>query len=231
MKLPKRDLPSYSTTLPVSGLNVQYRPYTVKEQKILQMAKQSDTIADVTEAVKQIVENCTNVNLDALGDADFEFLIIKLMCVSVSPIAATEITYDCKAEGCPATHGCGVNLEHIKVIGLDQLQSKYTKRKNYYVVPFDDESGVCMQQVMSSDDPEETLYKSIVQVYDSDGVYDEFTKEELIDYIDGLVDSEYQQIQDFINTQPFVVVQAEAKCKKCKKDLRVELKGVLDFLA
>jgi T4 bacteriophage base plate protein len=231
MKLPKRDLPSYNVVLPVSGIECSYRPYTVKEQKILQMAKQSAASEDITNAVRQIIENCTNVNLDIIGDADFEYLIIKLMAVSVSPIAQTEITYDCKQKECPAIHPCAVNLETVSVIGIDYIKEKYTKRKNYWVVPFDEDSGVCMRHVTSSDDHEQTIYNSIVQVYDADGVYDEFTQDDLISYIDDLTNPEYEKIQEFINTQPFCSTSVTAKCKSCKKDFTVELKGVLDFLA
>jgi hypothetical protein len=229
MKLPKRELPEYELRLPVADVDVTYRPYTVKEQKILMMAAQGNDPKEITSAVKQVIENCSNVNWDILCDADFEFLFTRLMAASVSNIANAEVTHDCGDGKCPVTHPTGIDMNNIEVVNLDALKSKYTRRKNYWVVPFDDEAGACMRQVLSSDDTEQTLFNSIVNVYDADGVYDEFTKEELIEYIDGLHGADFEKIQDFINTQPYCTTLAKAKCQHCRKDISVQLKGVLDF--
>lgn len=231
MKLPKRELPEYELRLPVADVDVTYRPYTVKEQKILMMASQGGDGAEITKAVRQVIENCTNVNWDILCDADFEYLFTRLMAASVSNIANVEVTRDCGVDQCPVVHQTGIDLNAVTVVNLDALYAKYARKKSYWVVPFDDAAGVCMRQTLSDESKEETLFKSIVSVYDADGVYDEFDKESLMDYIDGLPGADFEKIQDFINTQPYCTTTATAKCQKCKQNVSVELKGLLDFFA
>jgi hypothetical protein len=229
MKLPKRDLPEYETTLPVADLVVKYRPYTVKEQKIMMMAAAGNDPTEIVNSIKQVIENCTNVNWGALCDADFEFLFTRLMSVSISNVAAAEFSHDCGADGCPTAHQTSINLDNIQVIGLDKLKDKYVRRKNYWVVPFDEESGICMKQTLSMTNQNETIFNSVVSIYDADGVYDEFNEEELSEYLDGLLNEDFEKINEFINTQPYCFTNATATCTKCSKKIQADLKGVLDF--
>lgn len=231
MKLPKRDLPEFSLTLPYSKLEIKYRPYTVKEERILSMAAQADDSDSVNDAIKQIIENCSTARYEQLTDADFEFLFLKLISTSVSNVSQVSINNDCGKDNCPKVHSTAVNLDEVKVIGIDSMKdSGFLERKSHWVVPFDDVSGICMRPILSTGDTMETIFKSTVNVYDEDGVYDEFTKEELTDYIESLSSKEFDMIQKFIDSQPYCSIDVCAKCYVCKKDNRVSLKGVLDFL-
>jgi len=229
MKLPKRDLPEYEVKLPVSDVDVTYRPYTVKEQKIMMMAAQGGNPKEITNAIRQVIENCTNVNWDILCDADFEYLFTRLISASISNVASAEFSHDCGKEGCPVIHPTAIDLNQVQVIGIEQLKSKYQRRKNYWVIPFDETSGICMKQTLTVETQEETIFNSVVNVYDEDGVYDEFTKEELMDYIDGLLNEDFEKIVEFINTQPYCYSVANAKCAMCGTGIKSELKGILDF--
>jgi hypothetical protein len=229
MKLPKRDLPEYEMTLPVCDVEIKYRPYTVKEQKIMMMAAQGGSPEEIQTSIRQVIENCTNVNWDILCDADFEYLFTRLISVSMSNVAAAEFTHNCGKEGCPVTHQTSIDLNQVQVIGLDQLKSKYQRRKNYWIIPFDDVSGICMKQTLSAENQEDTIFNSVVSVYDEDGVYDEFTKDELLEYIDGLLNDDFEKIVEFINTQPYCYSVANATCTKCGTNIKSELKGILDF--
>jgi hypothetical protein len=229
-KLPKRDLPSYTVSLPVSNLHIAYRPYTVKEQKLMMLAAQSTDEEAIKHALFELVDNCTDVESRTLCDADFEFLFLKLISASVSPVAQAEITHDCMKPGCPINHPCAINLDDVQVEGLGVLEG-YEKRKEYYIIKFDETSGVCMKPVSSKDTPEQTIFASVVSVYDADGVYDEFSEDDLMNYVDGLTGAEFAQIQKFLDAQPYCSTRANAKCQKCSKTISSDLKGVIDFLA
>lgn len=231
MKLPKRDLPEYSMILPYSKNKISYRPYTVKEERILMMAAQSENSGGIMDGIRQVVENCSDAKFDQLTDADFEFLFLKLISTSVSNVSQVSINHDCGNDTCPKTHASAVNLDHVKVIGMDLLKENgFIEKKDYWVIPFDESSGICMRPKLSGGDHMESIFKSTVNVYDADGVYDEFTKEELKDYLDDLSGREYAMIEKFLGNQPYCSLDVSAKCYVCKKENRVALKGVLDFL-
>ncbi len=231
MKLPKRDLPHYSVTLPYSGRTTTYRPYTVKEERILSMAAQTEDKKTIVDAMKQIVENCTDEKFENLTDADFEFLYLKLVSVSVSNVSSVPLSLDCGKPECPREHPTAVNLDHVKVNGIEQMQANGAyRKKDYWVIPFDETSGICMRLVLSEDDPDETLFKSTVNIFDADGVYDEFTKEELIDFIECLKPDEFAKIRDFVANQPYCSIEVDGRCKACGKTIKLETKGVMNFL-
>lgn len=232
MKLPKRDLPNYEISLPYSNRRVSVRPYTVKEERILSMAAQSKDESSVREAMKQIVENCTDAVYEELTNADFEFLYLKLVAISVSNVSNIVINYECDKPECPSEHPTAVNLDHVRVVGIDEMFDQgMTKKRDYWVIPFDENSGICMRLKLSGETPADTIFASTVNVYDADGVYDEFTKEELLDYLDCLKPEEFVKIRNFINNQPYCSIPVDGKCKTCGKEIRLDTKGVLDFLA
>lgn len=231
MKLPKRELPRYTVTLPYSGKQTQIRPYTVKEEKILMMAAQSKDPQTVEDAMRQVIENCTDCVYGELSNADFEYLYVKLVSVSVSNVSAIRINMDCGKPECPREHETAVNLDHIKLKGVEGVsQSGAYKKNDYWVIEFDENSGVCLRLRMTKDTIEDTLMACTVSVYDSEGVYDDFTKEELVDYYECLRPEEFAKVSQFINVQPYCSIEVDGKCRQCGKVLHVETKGVLDFL-
>jgi hypothetical protein len=231
MKLPKRDLPEYRVNLPVSGAETVIRPYTVKEERILSMAASNPDPKSAKEAMRQVVENCTSAKFSELCDADFEWLYIKLVAISVSNVSSVSVKYECEKEDCPKEHPTAVNLDHVYIDGLQDVLSTGAFRKNdYWVIQFDENSGVCLRLRLSEDSAEETLYNCTVNVFDENGVYDEFTKEELIDYFECLQPKEFEKVKEFMKSQPYCAINVDGRCRQCGKSLEVKTKGVLDFL-
>ena len=103
MKLPKRTLPIYEIELPVSKTKIKYRPYTVKEERIIDMASSSDSDSEKYNAVKQVLENCASVDIENLHPADVDFLYLKLYATSESP----EVNYNYNVE----YWNCGIKTE------------------------------------------------------------------------------------------------------------------------
>lgn len=231
MKLQKRELPLFETTLPFSLRSVKYRAYTVKEEKILTMAATSKVEGDIYSAIKQIVENCTSVNIEELAEVDFEFLFLKLIAASVSSIAKVNITVDCESEGCPGVHETAINLDHVTIAGIDELkESGFIQKRDTWVIPFDADSGMTVRLVLGKGNEWEDIHQSTVNIFEGESVYDEFTKEELQEYLEDLPSNMFDRIDEFFKKQPYCTARAEAKCAKCKRDITVDLRGILDFL-
>lgn len=114
MALPKIKHPTYSVTIPSTGQEINIRPFTVQEEKLLLMAKSSDNVNDTVTTIKQVINNCImeNVDIDKLSTFDIEYLFIKLRAKSVGEIVDLEYIV-------PETK------ENIKFkINLDEIQVK-----------------------------------------------------------------------------------------------------------
>lgn len=99
--LPKIDVPIYETTLPSSGEKVRYRPYTAREEDILMMAAESKNSKDISNAIKQVLNNCVISDKQiSFAYVDFEWLFLKLRECSVSDIIDLEFESKCEKEGC-----------------------------------------------------------------------------------------------------------------------------------
>lgn len=135
MKLPKRSLPEFTTTLPVSNLKVTYRPYTIKEERILDLATMSDNTSDKFNALKQILENCCSVEIENLHPADVDWLYLKLYSVSESPeiqfnysvdfnsCGITDKTDELYKSTCPKEIKGTLNIDtQVSVVGLDEMK-------------------------------------------------------------------------------------------------------------
>lgn len=134
MKLPKRDLPKYSLELPVSKQTIEYRPYTVKEERILDLAGLSDNIKDKYSAVKQVIENCSSADISNMHPADVDFLYMKIYSASESNELQYNysVSYDLcgnkekeeKYESeCPKEITGTLNIDtSVHVIGLDEME-------------------------------------------------------------------------------------------------------------
>lgn len=135
MKLPKRDLPKFSITLPVSNETIEYRPYTVKEERILDLAALSESISDKYSAIKQVVENCSNVDIKNLHPADVDFLYLKIYSASMSNelqfnyevdfenCGKSEKTMDVYQTECPKQLTGVLNIDtSVKVVGIEDME-------------------------------------------------------------------------------------------------------------
>lgn len=231
MKLPKRDLPMTSATLPISGIAFQYRPYNIKEKKIIQLAKAAGVDVGIRNALVQVAENCTSLDVLNLCEADFEYLIIKLIAASHSSIIPVDIEMDCGAEKCPKTHACAANLDTVKTIGIDELKRDYKAKKDGFIIPFDDVSGVCMTLVSDGLDDGDRLHRAFKYYYSEDEIFDEFSKDDVVDWAEGLLESDYNKLIKFISQQPKNILELEARCTQCSTQINNTVEGVLDFLA
>ena len=246
MKLPKRDLPQYSTDLPISGIkDVKYRPHTIKEEQILNMASLSDNESDRLAAVVQITENCVDYDIHTLFPAEVEYLFMKIKACSDTPKVPVIYTVDPEIDpetGKNIHEDCGDSIESTFDINEDVYiedkneMSKYATRKSDGTWIIDLKQGIKLQVRVRpltevSDTTIYDLTESIIdEVADTVSYKDiDFNRDEFLEWIDNIDSSAFSDFKAFMEATPSCVANLSFKCK-CGKVYKEKEYGVLRFL-
>jgi hypothetical protein len=206
MSLPKIDYPIYKINVPSLKKDFQFRPFLVKEEKLLLMAKESANPSDVLSAIKQIVNNCSidkKLDISKLAIFDLEYIFLKLRAISVDNLI--KVSYK--------------DTEDEKVydfeINLDKVKIKYPEKMDNNI-KITDKSGIIMKYPSASlyDDTDflnlendymfELIVRCIESIYYEDQVYDckQYKKEELNEFLENLNIKSFESIQNFLLTVP-----------------------------
>lgn len=250
MKLPKRDLPQYSVELPATGVTVKYRPHTVKEEQILNMAMMSDEDKDKIEAVFQITENCVDYDIQKLFPAEVELLFMKIRATSdtsvipvVYHIDKTEEDADGKLihnEDCPDTINSAFDInKDVKVVVDEKAMGKYaTKAKTGgWIIKLDDDLKMVINIRPLVDVDDDSLYELLECVIvekeggEEDLLYKDvdFTQEEFRDWVEGLPSNAFDKFSKFMEHIPKCQATLKFKCK-CGHQYKEAEEGILRFL-
>ena len=238
MSLPKLNVPVYETVLPSTEKVIKYRPFLVKEEKVLLTAMEDGKTETIMNAVKQVLKNCIQspLDLDQLPTFDLEFLFLRLRAKSVGE----EVTIGLKPWGCPQNNGelCNkttevkVNLEEVKVIKDEKHTSK---------IMLDDNVGIKMRypdiSKIDSDmgDNFETGMKmvkdSIDMIFTSEETHerDTISETELNDFIDSLNTEQFGRIKEFFDTMPQLKHTAKYTCSTCGEEKETTITGLNSF--
>ena len=232
MALPKIATPSYELTLPSTGEKVEYRPFLVKEEKLLLMAMESGNQKEITNTVKKLIASCTKgtLNIDALPMFDIEYLFMQLRIKSV----------DDTVEIHPKCTKCG---ESVKMkMDLKKVDVVKPKGKIDFNIPLTSDIGLTMRfptlDMMSDMKPGDeaksdfiftTIGKCIESVYDGEQVYSDFSKKELDDFVDSLPQDQFKKVTDFFETMPKLKHDIKFDCPSCHHKNSIELSGLQDF--
>jgi|TARA_B100000085_G_scaffold75453_1_gene67756 hypothetical protein len=232
MPLPKLAIPEYELELPLTGTKVTYRPFLVKEEKLLYLAMESQDNKQMVKAVKTIIKNCTNLkgNVDNLATFEIEYIFLRIRAVAVGEISEFKITAPDDDETSVAVK---VPLQEVDV----QVPDGHDKK-----IQLDDKIGIVMkypsldafiQQNMSEnptvDDIFEMAAKCIDQVYDEEEVYDSFSHKEALEFLENLNSEQFALIQNFFETMPKLSHTIEVYNPKTKVKSEVVLEGLASF--
>ncbi len=236
MALPKLNVPVYETILPSTEKVIKYRPFLVKEEKLLFTAQESGEEA-VLPAVKQIIKNCVQGELDVdnMPLFDIEYLFLRLRAKSVGE----EITIGLKPWGCPQNNGelceftteVPINLEEIKCVKDKTHTSK---------IMLDDKIGIMMkypdisQLNLEGSENEmgmRVIKKCIDMIFTEEETHerDSFTDKELDDFIDSLNTKQMDKIRNFFETMPTLKHTVKYKCKTCDEEKETTVQGLQSF--
>ena len=230
--LPKIDYPLYSFKIPSLGTTHKFRPFLVKEEKLLLMAKQSENPTDILSAIKQIVDNCLvddKLDTNKLAIFDLEYLFLKIRSVSVDNIV--KVAYK--------------DFEDEKIydfeIDLGQIEVKFPEKIDP-VVKITETSGIVMKypsaQLYSDEeflnlDKEymfELIIRCIDKIFSGDEVYEasNYTGAELSEFLENLNVKVFEQIQAFLLNIPKIEHEIEYK-NSLGNDRKVVLNSLNDF--
>ena len=240
--LPKLDVPIFELKLVSTGKNIRFRPFLVKEQKLLLMATQSEDEKDMVRVIRQIVKNCVidELNVDTLPAFDLEYLFLNLRARSVNEVV--ELRYRCNntikdENGEDKT--CN-NLEKFEVNILDVapvVLPEHTKK-----IMFNDKLGIVMKyptfemlyELVDKTEEEimfEILPNCVDNIFDEDSVYyaKDTPKEELLEFLDNLQQKDMEKIQKFFRTIPRLRKEVDFHCRKCGYEEKINVEGLQSF--
>lgn len=231
LNLTSASLPQYTMTLPVSGIVSKFRPFLVKEEKILLMALQSKDLNQINDAMRNVISVCTNGNLDTkkLCSADAEYAFLQIRSKSVGEEAKPEIT----CSKCGKSVSAKIKLDEITVKKAEKPQVDST-------VNISDTLSIVLRypsihDVDHSQNEVEIAFdlakKCIESVILNDQVHEakDINPKELSDFVDNLLPDQFAKIMDFIASVPELVYEFKYPCPECKEVVKVQLKSVSDF--
>jgi len=235
MALPKLTTPTYELELPSTDAKIKYRPFLVKEEKILMMAMESKETSDITQAVKDIVMACTfeKVDISDLPMFDVEYVFLNIRAKSVGEVSKLKLLCpdDKKTYAEVELNLTEVNVhvgdDHTNKIDLDNgtgMIMTYPTIDSFQGAGIRDINAGNMLEVISG---------CILQIYEEEGkkTYDpkDQTKKELIEFIEQLNTKQFKQVQKFFETMPKLKHTIKIKNPKTKKESEITLTGLNDF--
>lgn len=248
MSLPKLKYPTFSLKLPSSGKIIKYRGYTVAEEKILLICMQSKEIDVIVDNLLNLIKTCTmdTVNPKDLTPYDVEYLFLQMRMKSVSNILPMKFTKkSCSHEDCPKEVLFNIDLEKVNVqikndsgdyVIFDSKKTKSTKSidlGNGISVQLKHPSLPDVIDVDMIENPIEKVYalaiKCVKSVTENDTVYDEFTEEEIVEFFNGMMSKQKDEIFEFVKTIPRIRHEEIYTCPKCGLEERIKFEGLEDF--
>ena len=215
MTLPRIAVPKYTLIIPSSGKEVSYRPFLVKEEKILLIAMESDDETQMTTAIQDIIGNCVYDDLDvkSMPMFDIEYIFLQLRAKSKGEII--DLSFDCGKCEKPIT--IQIDLTKIETTRTEGHDTK---------IPLSDDIGVIMkypsmeiQNVINKENTDvENIFSTIIScidsIWDKESVYasKDHTQQEINDFLESLPDDSFTKIQKFFDTVPVLKHEFELKC-------------------
>jgi hypothetical protein len=232
MALPKIEFPTYTMTLPSTGKKIHYRPYTVKEEKSVLIAKETADPETLLSTVKKMIESCTmnKVVVDDLTSFDFEMLFLKIRGVSVGESAKLNILCD----ACKEYNLVTFDLNSANIGGeIKKPLTVEVSDKLGFIVGYPKFAST--QYFVSLENDYDRILNfiaaSITSIYDGDVVYEpsESTQAELLEFVESLPSSKIEEVMEYFGEVPQVKVSKKFVCKHCESKESVELTGIEHF--
>ena len=236
MALPKLNVPKYKTNLPSTGKVVNYRPFLVKEEKLLLIATETGNQSDLVGAIKEILSNCTDIkDVNSLSTFDLEFLFLKIRTKSVGE--NVEVTVTCPDDN-ETEVAVSIPLDEINVVKDKKHKTElklsdeiiitmgYPSVETFVTMNFDTEQSQVDQLF-------EMAASCIETIADANQVYEckDSTKQELLEFFDQLSTKQFVMIQEFFETMPKLSHKVKVTNPNTGVESEVVLEGLASFFA
>ena len=239
MPLPKISTPSYTLELPSTGQEIKYRPFLVREEKLLVLALESEDTKQITNAIKTVIKNCIEtkgIKVESLPTFDIEYLFLNIRGKSVGEeIEVNIICPDDEETSVPVKINVDdiqvqKNPDHIKQIKVDNsimMEMKYPSLDQFIKSNFDFTSDNTMDQSF------ELISSCIDKIYTEDEVWStaDVTKKELMEFLDQMNSTQFKEIEKFFETMPRLSHTIKVKNPNTEVESEVTLEGLSSFFA
>ena len=237
MSLPQINTPVHELKIPSTGRKVKYRPFVVREEKILLLALESENQEEVTEAIIQIIGNCiqTKIDLDSLSTFDVEYIFLNVRAKSVGEILEFSIT--CPDDG-ETQAEVEINIDDIQVVkdkghtDTIDLENGYFVKMKYPTMKYimekkpDDKKSLI-------DSTFEYAVECIDTIYNDEETWEaaDSTKKELTEFVEQMNSKQYQKLQSFFATMPKLSHTVKVTNPKTGVKSDVTIEGLANFFA
>lgn len=238
MALPKVGLPSYELELPSTGKTIKYRPFLVKEEKVLLLALESEDEKQVTNAVLDLLKSCIltrGVKVESLASFDIEYLFLKIRAASIGEYVEMLVT--CQDDG-ETQIPVNININEVGVIKPEGHTNKIMLDDKVGIIlkyPAFDRfvKNVFMGNPVETDEVFELVAESIDQIFDESEVYDSSTttKKEFLEFVEGLTAKQFEKIQQFYETSPKLSHTVKATNPTTGVESEYTFEGLQSFFA
>jgi len=239
MGLPKISTPTYELELPSTEQSINYRPFLVKEEKLLVIALESEDTKQITTAIKTVIKNCIltkDIKVENLPTFDIEFLFLNIRGKSVGEQVDVNII-------CPDDNetniSVSIDLDDIKVLKNEDhtnkikvdptimMEMKYPSLEQFIKNNFDLNNQNAMDQSF------ELIASCIDKIYTKDEVWStsDVTKKELTEFLESMNSSQFKDIEKFFETMPKLSHKIQIKNPKTGVESEVVLEGLASFFA
>lgn len=232
MALPKLNTPSHRLVLPSTGEEIKFRPFLVKEQKILLMATENGNENEIIDSVTKVIQNCTGLDATELPVFDVEYLFLKIRAKSVGDIVNVGVQ-------CPddetTTARVTVDLNEVEVLSNNDhkdIVDITDDIKIYMRYPNISDVKLGKDITTEVDTVFELLKKCIVKIENGEEIINrvDFKTQELVEFIESLNAEQFDNVLKFFNTMPKVRHVIEVTNPKTKVKSEVLLEGLQSFL-
>ena len=236
MSLPKINTPEYRLNVPSTDEEITYRPFLVKEEKLLLIASETEDEDATYRAIRKIIESCCltgDINLDKMPLFDMEYIFLNIRAKSVGEVAKLKVT-------CPDDEKTQVDVEvdltKINVVMDESHDARIQLTDNIGVLmSYPSMATVGMAQQLKKGETTTALFETIAnclyQIWEGEEVHDamDYTMKDKLAFIDSLNHDQFEKIQNFFETMPTLKHEIEVTNPKTKKKSKMTLSGMNDF--
>lgn len=236
MGLPKLNTPTYELTVPSTSKTVSYRPYLVKEEKILMLALESGDERQMIRAIRDVISACTNdeIDMSRIAMSDMEYIFTQLRSKSVGET----VQIGMKCSECEASNETELNLENVRVVRPEDISDTIeltdtigVKMKYPSVEKVLNSTNGNNENVSTVDRIFDLLIDCIDSIYSGDELFDASAqpRKEITEFIESLNAEQFTRVRRFVENIPTAQIGVSFKCKECGHNNDTVLRGLANF--
>lgn len=227
------DVPKYTMTIPSTGKKVSYRPFLVKEQKVLLIAMESQDETAIVQSMVDTISSCVDeeLNIGKLATFDVEYMFTQIRGKSVGE----KSTIGLKCKKCEHENEYTVNLDEIK-IKVPKNKNKIKLNDNYMIeMSYPTYNHIITLNNLDVNTVTEALIEvvsmSLDKLYTEDEVisFNDYTHEDIITFMNTLNPAQLESLMEFVMNTPKLKHDISFKCEKCETQNKLTLEGIQDF--